>query len=139
MKNIFYLVFVGLLFSQCQKDDVDVNFESEQQKKELSEKQKKALAKKTANSTEFVDLWERGRQQAEMSVNQIRNKEFYNNPEEVINKDGRFNRKALKKRLWMTSYKSVDELIQDFNETINLTNEIFNKYPETKDSSVREC
>ena len=142
-KNFFLFTLIALLVVQCQKDDENTDVESEQSKKEFSREQEKVL-KKYISSLSLSEKKEKAKlifnseenQNSDKSnfffINKIDDDAFFENTEKMVFKDGTFNRNNIKERLSKTSFKSVDEFIDAFNNMVNNNKKLFNKYPEYK-------
>ena len=131
LKKYFLFTLIALLVVQCQKDDTNTNVESEQLKKELSEKQKKALAKEILDSKEYKE----SAKQILYWRDKIKDEDFFT--KDIIGENG-FSRDAVKKRLSMTSFKSVDEFFQLFEKMTELNKKVIKKYPEMADPSMEK-
>ena len=125
IKKIIVLSFFAFLIVQCQRDEsTNVEANGEQPATQMSQKQLQTKAKEIVNSEEYQNAIN----QTRLFFSKIHDDEFITRNLYDMEDDEWYD--TIKKRLPMTSFKSVEEVMEGDEKLFNAIEELSRKYPE---------
>ena len=131
-KKFLFLLSMFVLAVNCQRDEsADIDADGGQPSTEVSPRQLQNRAREIVSSEEYNNALN----QSELFIKKIHDEHFFT--EDLFDvENNTYNYDLIKERLSMTSFKSADEFVQEYEKMFYSIQKLVKKNPELADSSM---
>ena len=124
------MTFILLFAFSCEQQDESADVNAEQANTEVRARQMQVKAREIVNSEEYQNFVDQNR----LFLSKIHSEDFLTK-EFIDEENATYNYDLIRERLSMTSFKSVEEFVQEYENAFYNTQKLLKKYPKLTNPS----